>query len=93
MRTGFKLGTFLSLCITALMASCGSDEAAPATCGNGIAEEGEVCDGPDLKGATCAAVCMNAAAQGSPRCAPNCAFDLTVCACGGGQGGQGATGP
>ncbi len=89
MRSRFKLGTVLSLVITAAMASCGSDETAPTVCGNGVAEGDEVCDGADLRGATC---------QGSPNptampvCATNCAA-ISTAPCGGGVGGQGGAGP
>jgi hypothetical protein len=92
MRSGFKLGTFLSLCITAAMASCGSDEPASATtCGNQIREADELCDGPDLGGQRCDTV-VSPSSQGTLACAANCIFVTTGCS-GGGQGGQGGTGP
>ena len=90
MRSRFKFGTFLSLVITAAMASCGSDETAPATtCGNGIAEGDEPCDGLDLRNQTCATYGPNATAPLS--CMANCI--LNTSACGGGAGGQGGAGP
>jgi len=92
MRSRFKLGTFLSLCITAAMASCGSDEPASATtCGNNVAEEGELCDGADLKANACNTV-VSPTSSGILRCSPTCIFDTAACV-GGGAGGQGGTGP
>lgn len=91
MRSGFKLGTFFSLVITAAMASCGSDETAPATCGNGAAEADEQCDGADLRGQVCSGVIPNS--SGLLKCLPTCTWDTALCSGGGGQGGQGGAGP
>jgi hypothetical protein len=89
MRSSFKLGTFLSLCITAAMASCGSEEAAPATvCGNGIAEGDEGCDGADVRGQNCGMYSPGSTAVLT--CTPACALDIARC---GGAGGQGGAGP
>ena len=94
MRSSFKLGTFLSLCITACMASCGSDEPASTaeTCGNGLREGSEQCDGPDLGGKQCKDATGNPASVGTLLCAPNCVFNPSQCS-GGGVGGMGGTGP
>jgi hypothetical protein len=89
MRSRFKFGTFLSLVITAAMASCSSDESAPATtCGNGVAEGDEPCDGVDLRNQTCGMYGPNATGQ---LLCNGCVLDLRNC--GGGVGGQGGTGP
>jgi hypothetical protein len=46
-------------------------------CGNGTRETGEVCDGTDLGGQTCASV---GAGSGTLRCASGCAaFDTSLC--------------
>lgn len=92
MRSGFKLGTFLSLCVAAAMASCGSDESTPApgVCGNNVAEANEACDGQDLKGQTCATFMMGAM-TGSLSCDSSCNLVLAGCNGGGGAGGMGPT--
>jgi len=92
MRSGFKLGTFLSLCITAAMASCGSDETAPTNCGNNVREGDELCDGADLAGNACNTI-VSQTSSGVLRCAGNCIFDTSGCSGAGGAGGQGGAGP
>jgi hypothetical protein len=49
---------------------------AASTCGNGMAEPGEQCDGADLKGETCQS---RGFAGGTLACAPNCTFDTSGC--------------
>lgn len=72
------------------------DLAEPASCGNGVREAGEDCDGTDLSGATCASL---GAGAGSLRCIAACRFDTSACkqaavaAGGGGGGGGGRTNP
>jgi len=47
------------------------------SCGNNVRDAGEVCDGTDLAGATCASVGFGG---GTLRCAPNCgAYDSGAC--------------
>ena len=103
MRSGFKLGTFLSLCIAAAMASCGSDEPSPsqespavtmcggavtsACCGNQVLDPGEACDGPAGL-QTCAMATSGAMANGLVSCRPDCtAMDLSACTSGVSMGG------
>ena len=67
-----------------------------ATCGNGIAEAGESCDGADLRGQTCASATMGSAPLGTLFCNVSCNLDTTFCFGGGGfdggTGGFGGTG-
>lgn len=59
-----------------------------AICGNGVREQGEVCDGDQiLSGATCAAI-VTGAIGGELACQANCTFDTSGCflqLCGDGQ--------
>ncbi len=53
------------------------------TCGNGLREGSEECDGSDLAGATCHSI--GAGSQGTLRCRPDCRFDASQChTCGNG---------
>ncbi len=57
--------------------SDGGAECAPATCGNGTVDDGELCDGSDLDGQSCAALGFD---RGELRCAPSClSFDDRDC--------------
>ncbi len=61
---------------------------APSSCGNGIVNQGEVCDGTNLKSETCESV-VGMGSTGTLRCASNCVnFDVSGCtaasACGNG---------
>ena len=47
-----------------------------ATCGNGILEGGEECDGLDLGGASCSAV---GCSSGAPTCSSSCTLDYSAC--------------
>lgn len=57
----------------------------PATCGNGVIDSGEACDGDNFGGATCASESPGAGGGGTPiyysggelRCAPDCSAILT----------------
>jgi Metallo-peptidase family M12 len=51
----------------------------PATCGNGVLDSGEQCDGGDLGGATCASLGY---ASGTLACDANCTFDTSQCVAG-----------
>lgn len=46
------------------------------TCGDGVAEGKEACDGSDLGGQTCASLGLD---QGILSCTPSCAFDFSGC--------------
>src|SRR5947207_1874925 len=50
-----------------------------STCGNGVAEGHEACDGSDLKNETCATATMNPAIRGTLACTSSCTFDLRGC--------------
>src|SRR3954462_12101787 len=58
------------------------------SCGNGLLEPGEQCDGPKLGGKTCVSILQGFAA-GTLGCDANCAFDTSKCikkpACGDGH--------
>ena len=45
-------------------------------CGDGKAEGSEICDGADLKGATCQSLGF---LGGTLRCGPNCTYDFSTC--------------
>jgi hypothetical protein len=47
-----------------------------ATCGNGVAEGTEQCDGADLRGATCASLGLG---SGPLACTANCTYDTSGC--------------
>ncbi|GEM_PF-6169531 len=49
-----------------------------AVCGNNIAEEGELCDGTDLKGKTCASI-FGAESSGTPACVNCTTVDVGSC--------------
>ncbi len=96
MRSAFKFGTFLSLCLGAAMASCGSNDtpapSASGSCGNGVVDQGEQCDGPNLpSGVNCATATSGAQPSGTLGCNPSCQFDISQCT-GGMGGGAGMTG-
>lgn len=62
----------------------GGFDGGPAVCGNGVLEPGEVCDGTDLGGQTCASAVGHA--QGALRCTESCLLDLADCStCGDGR--------
>jgi hypothetical protein len=55
------------------------DSGGPAVCGNGVREQGEVCDGTEiLAGASCSAI-VTGAIGGELGCQANCTFDTTGC--------------
>ena len=57
----------------------GPDGAPPATCGNGALEAGEVCDGSELGGASCAS---EIGGSGTLGCLSDCSgYDTRDCAC------------
>lgn len=51
----------------------------PTTCGNGVKEAGEQCDGEDLGLATCALVFPELYGSGTLACQENCLFDTAAC--------------
>jgi cysteine-rich repeat protein len=46
------------------------------TCGNGVAEPGELCDGDDVRGRSCQDLGFD---TGEARCTANCTFDTSGC--------------
>ncbi len=92
--------TTLALCASlSLLVACGDDqkptgaacngaqcEAAPATCGNGVVDTGEQCDGANSNNVTCGQVA--GFSGGQLYCYPNCRFNTTGCAAGMAYGGS-----
>ncbi len=62
------------------LGTCTTDLAAcqAATCGNGIAEFGEACDGANLQGATCATA-TEGFTYGTLACSASCTLDTSQC--------------
>jgi hypothetical protein len=54
------------------------DDGGIPTCGNGVIDEGEACDGV-VGSVTCASATMGLLMHGTVACAPTCQFDLTGC--------------
>ncbi len=73
-------------------AAAGGSGGVPVTCGNGGVDPGELCDGADLNGETCASATMNAAPTGTLSCTSTCNFDVGGCVGAGTGGGSGAGG-
>lgn len=48
--------TFVLLIVTCVAVACSDGDSTPAQCGNGVVDEGEVCDGTNLAGRDCASV-------------------------------------
>jgi hypothetical protein len=48
------------------------------TCGNGVVDAGEDCDGTDLDGENCESVCLDSSG-GTLRCNADCTFDTSGC--------------
>jgi hypothetical protein len=75
----------LSFAAAVSLGACGSgDSSAPpdmnATCGNGMVDPGEACDGQNLNLATCAMLTMGMMPTGSPLCNVDCkGFTTTGC--------------
>jgi len=84
---GFAWGTLACLSSCDLDTSgCHTD---PAVCGDGVAEDQEVCDGPDLGGASCTSLGMGFTG-GVLGCNSGCMFDTSGCiTCGDGVVGPG----
>lgn len=57
------------------------------TCGNGVVDGTESCDGTDLNGETCATV-TSGVSTGTLGCTSTCAFDLRGCSSSSGAGGS-----
>jgi len=75
----------------ATLGACGSDSSGSSCNNNNVAEGGEVCDGPDLHGHTCAEVTMGTKTGGIPTC-KDCQLDPTSCTGAGGGTGTGGSG-
>jgi hypothetical protein len=62
------------------------------SCGNGVIDSGESCDGNDLGGQTCASATFGSLPNGFLFCSSFCALDITFCTAGdGGVGGAGGS--
>jgi hypothetical protein len=74
-------------------------QACVCTCGNGVLDQGEMCDGANTNGETCASATMMANMTGSVSCTPNCTLNASGCTAsqtpppvgGGGMTGGGGT--
>ncbi len=53
--------------------------ASSPSCGNGVIDDGEDCDGAELHGATCASTSLGALPGGHLACSSTCSFDLSGC--------------
>lgn len=53
------------------------DGRSPPSCGNGIAEPGEECDGEDLRGQTCESLTVHS--EGELACTGTCVYDRSPC--------------
>jgi hypothetical protein len=94
--------SLLTLSSIGFMGACSSDEQpqksanqlANGTCGNGVVESGEACDGAELDGETCSSVTVGARTMGTLKCSSQCTFDTTGCvgASSGGTGGVAGSG-
>lgn len=64
------------------------------SCGNGNVDPGEMCDGANFDGETCASVTMGGLPFGNLGCSPTCTFDTSRCigGVGGGPGPGGGPG-
>src|ERR1051326_7026206 len=97
MKTRFPvLIGVLSLIAISSVGACGSDaDSPPGACGNGTVETaaGEVCDGANLAGATCASATMGAMSSGNLGCSSDCrSFVTSTCTGSGGPGSGGGPG-
>ena len=72
-RVGGQIGGFQSKAITVVASST----AAPSTCGDGVVEAGERCDGNDLGGASCESLGLH---PGELFCKADCTFRTLLCA-------------
>ena len=101
------------LFLSGALASCGGSEEEPysvsyrstndagTTCGDGVIQYPEVCDGNDFGGGTCASLTLNSVPNGKLRCSSKCTLDVRGCfgssmsgmgGAGGGAGGSGLPG-
>ena len=71
---GFVSGTLS--CAACSFDTSGCSLGGSATCGNGIGETGEDCDGSDMRGATCQTL---GSLYGSAGCTAGCAYDTSDC--------------
>jgi hypothetical protein len=63
----------------------------PGQCGNGRLDPGEMCDGSNLSGETCASL-FGQSSTGTLRCSASCAFATSECTGVGGAGGTAGAG-
>ncbi len=70
---------FLFISTGYLLNACAEGGAGKATCGNGVVEPGEECDGSDLGGKTCKE--LGYTENRNPLCTSECKLDTSVCAC------------
>lgn len=74
----------LALCLPELGMACPGDPEPPrSTCGDGVRDGSERCDGADLRGTTCESLRLG---TGTLACATDCTFDTSGCEEGCGNG-------
>lgn len=74
---GFSTGTLV--CDTSCLYNVSSCATPPGSCGNGMAEGLEECDGSDLRAATCAS--LGYTGGGGLTCTAGCSYDTSSCSC------------
>jgi hypothetical protein len=57
----------------------GAVDAGPPTCGNGVIDGQDQCDGANLNGLTCASATMGSRPNGMLRCTASCSLDVSGC--------------
>ncbi len=83
----FVFATPIALVVLACLAACGETSARAGTCGNGILDPNEECEGFDLRNQTCDALGLSI---GQLRCTADCKLDTSGC---GGLCGDGIVQP
>jgi hypothetical protein len=73
-------------------ASIGGNHGTVATCGDGVLQDKEECDGTQLGGATCGSVTMGFKPAGTLRCSAACTWNISGCVGPNGSGGKVGTG-
>ncbi len=83
-----SLAGLVCLLLAGWAAGCGDDSAVSSQCGNGVAEDGEQCDGQDLRGYQCWSISAGFDYTPALRCTADCRFDTSQCQaseCGNGE--------
>jgi hypothetical protein len=97
-----KLASTLTMIVafgigTVVFTACGSSDTgsssqpASSTCGNGVIDGTETCDGTNFGGKTCASITVGVRPNGNPTCNA-CVISDTTCTANAGSGGGTGTG-